>query len=166
MPVRVSWTRVPLQLIDIASNGRDAVSVLSQELYHDYLKRGTMALMHLGREGFENVMPFVTFEICAIEPATDEPVWIVAVDRKGEALHLLAWDPEEQQLVSRQEVAVTPPDDEAPYHVPRGFALACPLTGSTERIVQYKRRRFLVLAQGRLKSLPDAPSQPNTAPSP
>jgi hypothetical protein len=166
LPVRVTWRSVPLQLIDLASNGLDAVSTLSQELYHDFIKRGTMELMVFGREGFENILPFATFEVCALGGPGDGPVRVIAVDRKGEGLHLLAWDHEEQQLVRRHRVDVTPPDDGTPYHVTSGFALECPAANSAERTFQYKDRRYEVLAQGGIQSLPDPPPGANAAPSP
>ena len=154
LPERVSWGNVPHQMIDLGANGIDAVSVLSQELYQDFIERGTMALMVLGREGFENILPFATFEVCAYEASVGGLLHVIAADRKGEALHLLAWDQEEQRLSRQHHVSVTPPGEGPPYQVARGFALACPSAGAGDLGIQYKGQRYQVTAEQRLQVLP------------
>lgn len=141
---------VPLTLLDVAGDGRDAVVVLSKELYQDFLPRGTMDLLAWRGGRFVSVLPFVTFELCPLEPDGDVPLRIVAVTRKKSTLHLLDWDVRQKKFVSTQQVKVSPPDDGVPYNVSRGFALACSFPRERPHRVEYKNRRFVIASDGRL----------------
>lgn len=152
----VAWhemKRVPLALWDLDGAGLDVVLTMSTELYQDYLPRGTMDVMAWRDGGFVSVMPFVAFEVCALEPDGGGPLVLVAVSRKKPGLHVLAWHGERKKLVSKQRIAVEHPHIGAPYNVPRGFALACSFARERPHWVQYKNGRYRLGADGKLAAI-------------
>lgn len=150
--------RVPLELWDLLGDGRDAVSVMSQELYHDFIKRGTMDLLTWREGRFESLLPRPVFELCALETGPEQPLWVVAVTRKADALLLLTWTAGEARLKELQRIAVTPPDKGPPWHVSHGFALACSFPGDPQNTVQYRDRHFKLGPNGQLSEIPPPPA--------
>ena len=153
----VKWNefkRLPLDLLDLHFAKMETVLTLSQELYHDFLKRGTTDLLMWEGGRFLSSLERPMFEICVA--AVREPQVIFAgVKQDKKTLLLFHFSPGEfRRIHELWSTAVKPPTEGPAYSVPSGFALSCDrATG----IVQYKQRRFKIDGE-QLIALPDAPA--------
>jgi len=153
---KVHWgrfKRLPLELIDLRFSQQEAVLTLSQELYHDYLKRGTTDLLQWQGGRFESILEKPVFELCVA--AVREPhVYFAAVPQaKKSVLLLRASEDMSLPMNSVWQTTVSPPSEGPRYTVPTGFALSC---DREKGRVQYKSSRF-TFADGALKPIADAP---------
>ncbi len=144
------FRRVPLELIDLRFAGDEAVSVLSQELYQDFMKRGTMQLVSWTGAGFEPVLEQPVFEVCVA--AVDEPkVQLAVVEKDQRTLKLLELPPSaDMPVMELASLAVKPVAEGPRFNVPTGFALSC---DRAKKQVQYKSQRYHVVDNA-LKPLP------------
>lgn len=146
---KVTWgefKRLPLQLIDLHFGQMESVLTLSQELFHDFMKRGTTGLIHWEGDSFQPKLDELAFEICVVK--VQEPgVFLAVVSKDQRELKVItSLGPPGMPLQSAGEFKVTPASEGPKFSVPTGFALSCNRERGT---VQYKSQHF-ALKQGRL----------------
>ena len=136
------FARTPLSVVDTSGDGVEEVVVVSQELYQDFFKTGTMQLLRWSpgeKMALSPVFERPVFEYCFTKDATGKPL-VVAVradQRQLRLLEPLRWRrPAFRTLDSRP---VVPAKRGPAYSIPTGFALSCAAGPSR---VQYASERF------------------------
>ncbi|GEM_PF-5345970 len=136
---------IPLRCIDVTGDGVEVLTLLSPQLYQEYMKEGTMDVVRWDGRKPVSVLPDKMFEVCALDPGMRRPLAFAAVTRAApHRLHILGWNAKPKSYVSYQALPVSPPDDGAHWQIEEGFALDCRpgFDGSVDQHVQYKTRHF------------------------
>ncbi|HAN32634.1 MAG TPA: hypothetical protein DCQ06_13645 [Myxococcales bacterium] len=142
--------RTPLSAVDLNGDGGEELIAISQELYQDYFKTGTMELLQW-QPSHQFVPSFkaAPFEFCLTSDAKGNPL-VVQVTADQKRIELL--EPLEASRVTWRSLnrhKVTPAKQGPNFSVPTGFALSCTASpGRVQFATKYfdvRTRRFVLV---------------------